>query len=149
MTSRKRGNEQKLRSVDEKSQRRGHGSEVGADIDDVGNEKQPDQRVNEERWIMAAHIAGEALAGNAANLRTDHLNCAHQRVGEQERPSQGVAELRTRLRIGGYAAGIVVRRAGDEAGTHDVGELRPVRLLDLIGGRSNIHLKDHHLGFLQ
>ena len=91
---------------------------------------------------MAAHIAGEALAGNAANLRTDHLNCAHQRVGKQERPSQGVAELGARLRIGGYATWIVVRGAGDEAGAHDISELRPVRLFDLVGGWSNIHLKD-------
>ena len=140
--SRKRGNEQELRSVNEKSQRRRHGSEIGADIDDVGNEEQPDQRVNQQRRIMAAHIAGEALAGNAANLRADHLNCAHQRIGEQERPGQGVAELRASLRIGGYATGIVVRGAGDEAGPHNVGELRPVRLFDLIGGGSNIHLKD-------
>ena len=91
---------------------------------------------------MAAHIAGEAPAGNAANLRTDHLNCAHQRISEQERPGQGVAELGASLRIGGYAAGIVVRGAGDEAGAHDVGEFRPVGLFDLIGGGPDIHLKD-------
>jgi hypothetical protein len=91
---------------------------------------------------MAAHIAGEALSGNPANLCADHLYCAHKRVGKQERPSQGVAELGASLRIGGYATGIVVRGPGDEARTHDVGELRPVRLFDLVGGWSNIHLKD-------
>jgi hypothetical protein len=42
---------------------------------------------------MAAHIAREALTGNPANLRADHLNCAHKRVGKQERPSQRVADV--------------------------------------------------------
>ena len=82
---------------------------------------------------MAAHIAGEALTRNAPNLRADHLDRAHQRIGEQEGPAQGVAKLGASLRIGGYAAGIVVRGAGDEAGAHDIGELRPVRLFDLVG----------------
>jgi hypothetical protein len=39
---------------------------------------------------VAAHIAAEAPTGNAANLRANHLDCAHERVGKQERPSQGV-----------------------------------------------------------
>ena len=89
---------------------------------------------------MAAHVAGEALARNATHLRADHLDCAHERIGEQERPTQGVAELCASLRIGGYAAGIVVRRARDEARPHDIGELRPVRLFDLVGGRSSNHV---------
>src|SRR5271156_1000436 len=91
---------------------------------------------------MAAHIGDEALTGNAANLCADHLDCAHERVGKQERPSQGVAELGASLRVGGYATWIVVRGPGDEAGAHDIIELRPVRLFDLVGGWSNIHLKD-------
>ena len=91
---------------------------------------------------MAAHVAGEPLARNATHLRADHLDCAHERIGEQECPTQGIAELRASLRIGGYAAGIVVRRPCDEAGAHDIGELRPVRLLDLVGVGSNIHLRD-------
>jgi len=90
---------------------------------------------------MAAHIAGEAITSNAANLRANHLNCAHERVGKQERPSQGVAELGARLRIGGYATWIVVRGPGDEAWAHDVSEFRPVRLFDLVGGWSNIHFE--------
>ena len=91
------------------------------------------------RRIVAAHVAGETLASNTANLRADHLDCAHERVGEQECPTQGVAKLGASLRIGGYAAGIIVRRTGDEAGTHDIGELRPVRLFDLVSGRANSH----------
>jgi hypothetical protein len=42
----------------------------------------------------------------------------------------------------GYAAGIVVRRTRDEAGAHDIRQLRPIRLFDLVGVGSNIHLRD-------
>jgi hypothetical protein len=106
----------KLRPVDEKPQRRGHRSEIGSDIDDVGDQEQRDQRINKGRRIMAAHVASQAFAGNTANLRADHLDRAHERIGEEEGPTQGVAELGASLRIGGYAAGIVVRRTRDEAG---------------------------------
>ena len=82
--------------------------------------------------MVAAHISCEALTSNAPNLRADHLDRAHQRIGEEEGPCQGVAKLGASLRIGGYAAGIVVRRTGDEAGTHDIGELRALRLFDLV-----------------
>jgi len=92
-----------------------------------------DQRIDDRRRIVAAHISCEALTSNAPNLRADHLDRAHQRIGEEEGPSQGVAKLGASLRIGGYAAGIVVRGARDEAGAHDIGELRPVRLFDLVG----------------
>ena len=52
---------QELRSADRELARRGHGAEIGTDIDDVGHEKQHDQRINEQRWVMSAHVAGEAL----------------------------------------------------------------------------------------
>jgi hypothetical protein len=53
------------------------------------------------------------VACNTANLRADHLDRAHERIGEHERPPQGIAELRAGPGIGGYAAGIIVRGAGD------------------------------------
>jgi hypothetical protein len=65
---------------------------------------------------MAAHIARQAMACDAANLRADHLDRAHERIGEHERPPEGIAELRAGLGIGGHAAGIVVRSASDKAG---------------------------------
>jgi hypothetical protein len=34
---------------------------------------------------MAAHIARQAMACDAANLRADHLDRAHERIGEHER----------------------------------------------------------------
>ena len=56
----------------------------------------------------------------------------HQRIGEQQRPSQAVAELRAGLGIGRDAAGVVVRGAGDQARPHDIAQLRPFWLLDLV-----------------
>ena len=54
---------------------------------------------------------------------------------------QGVAELCAGVRRGGYSARIVVRRARDKARPHDIGELWPIRLFDLVRGGANIHWK--------
>ena len=50
-------------------------------------------------------------------MRAHQLHRRHQRVGEQHRPQQTVAELRAGLGISGDAARIVVGSAGDDAGT--------------------------------
>ena len=54
-------------------------------------------------------------------------------AGAHPRPFVELGSLGASLRTGGYAAGIVVRGAPDQAGANDIGELRPVRLFDLIG----------------
>src|SRR4051812_40703600 len=64
---------------------------------------------------MLTDVGGEAVAGDAADARADHLDADHERRGEKHRPEQAVAVLRARLRVGGDAARVVVRRAGDEA----------------------------------
>ena len=51
----------RLRPVDQKPQRRGHRTEIGPDIDNVGDEEQRDQRIDDRRRIVAAHISREAL----------------------------------------------------------------------------------------
>ena len=79
-------------------------------------------------------FAGESLAGHASDLGADHLDRAHQRVGEEQRPDQAEAELSSRLRIGCDSTRVVVGSAGDEAGAEDVGKTRPIGLFDLIGG---------------
>ena len=116
-------------------------SEISPDIDDVSNEEERNKGVDDERRIMTAHIAGETFSGHATYLRADYLDRAHQRVGKQQRPSQGVAELCAGVRKGGHSARIVVRRARDKARPHDIGELRPIRLFDLVRGGANIHLR--------
>ena len=51
-----------------------------------------------------------------ADARADELDRDHQRQRQRHGPQHRVAELRAGLGIGGDAAGIVVRRAGDQAG---------------------------------
>ena len=77
-----------------------------------------------------AQIAGDTLAGHAADFRADLLDGDHQRIAEQQRPAHGIAELGPGLGIGGDAAGIVVGRAGNQAGAHDLHQLGMFRLLD-------------------
>ena len=54
-------------------------------------------------------------AGNATDACRHGLDRHHQRIAEQLSPEHGVPELRADLRIRGDTAGIVVRRAGDQA----------------------------------
>ena len=91
---------------------------------------------------MPTHISGETSTRYPAHLSADQLDCAHQRIGEEQRPAHAVAELRAGLGIGGDAAGVVVRSAGDQAGSHDVPPARPLRLLDRLGRRSDRHIHD-------
>ena len=118
-----------MRAGNQKPQRGGHRAEIGSDVDNVGDEKQRDERVDEGHRIVPAHIAGQPAPGNPANLRANDLNRTHQRIGEEKRPPQRVAKLSASLRVSRNSAWIIVRRAGDEARTEDVGELRPVRLI--------------------
>ena len=141
MTTAKAGDVEQRRPVDQQLQRRRHRAEVGADVDRVGDDQQTDQRIEQRRRIVAAHVAGEPAAGHAADLRADLLDRAHQRIGEQQRPAEAVAELRAGLGIGGDAAGIVVGGAGDQAGAEHVDELGPFRLLNVF---SQIDLKLAH-----
>ena len=83
--------------------------------------------------IMPPHVAGEAVTGDPADLCADKLDGAHQRIGQQQRPSHGVAELGAGLGIGGDAAGVVVRGTRDQSRAHDVAQLWPSRLFDHVG----------------
>ena len=117
------------------SKRRRHRAEIRADIDHIGDDQQAHQRIKKPRSSNGAACWRRGPAGHPADIGADHLDRAHQRIGEKQRPDQAVAELRAGLRIGGDAAGVVVGSAGDEARTEDVGKPRPVRLLNLIGSR--------------
>jgi hypothetical protein len=84
---------------------------------------------------MPPQVASDAEPGDAADLGADLLNGAHQRVAEDQRPAQIVAELRTRLGIGGDAARIVIRGAGDQTGAEHGDELGVDRLFHRIRRR--------------
>jgi hypothetical protein len=66
---------------------------------------------------MATHVGDHARAGDAADSRAHQLNREHERRREQDGPEQAIAEARPRLRVSGDAGRVVVRRAGDEAGS--------------------------------
>ncbi len=102
----------------------------------LATSSRPDDAARQPARIMAAQIAGDAEPGNAADARADLLDRRHQRIAEQQGPGEAVAELRADLGIGGDAARIVVGGAGDQAGPHDLQQLRPLRLLDRIRRRN-------------
>ena len=127
-------------SIDEQAKRCGHGSEIGSEVDRVGDDEQPDKGIEQPRRIMPTDISGEASTRHPAHLSADQLDRAHQRIGEQQRPAHAVAELRAGLGIGGDAAGVVVRSAGDQAGSQDVPPARPLRLSDRLTRRIDRHI---------
>ena len=92
-----------------------HGGDVGGDVEGVGDEQQQHHALQNDRRERRLDVGGEAFAGHPADARANRLNRRHQRIGQRHGPQHVEAELRARLRIGGDAAGIVVRHAGDQA----------------------------------
>jgi hypothetical protein len=125
-----------LRPRQEKAQGGRHRAKISADIDDVGEQKQTNEPIEQSERVVLAHVARQAHSGHAADLRADHLNGAHQRVGQEQRPNQAQSKLGAGLRIGCDAAGIVIGGAGDEAGSQYIGQPRTIGPLDLFRGRT-------------
>jgi hypothetical protein len=71
---------------------------------------------------MPCEVPGDALTRRASEPRRHHLHGDHQRIREQHRPGERIAELRPGLRIGGDAGGIVVGGAGDQTGAKELQE---------------------------
>jgi hypothetical protein len=84
-----------------------HGGDVGGDIECVRDEQQRHDTVEHRGRECFLDIGGEALAGHAAELRAHRLHGCHQREGERHGPQHVQPELRSGLRIGGDAAGVV------------------------------------------
>ena len=64
-------------------------------------------------------IGADAAAGDAADAGADLLNGCHKWISYDHCPEQGVAELRTHLRIGCDPTWIIVGRAGDQSRTQE------------------------------
>ncbi len=103
--------------ADQQLQRGRHRTEVGGEIDGVGDQQQADHDMEQPRRIEIADIRRQAVPGDPADARADDLDPDHQRQREEHRPQHAVAELRSRLGIAGNAARIVVGGTGDQAGT--------------------------------
>ena len=124
----KRGNIENSRAGEEQAQGGGHRAKVRSDIYRVGDQEEADQRIEHRGRIVTAHVFGEAMPGDPSDLGADHLDRAHQRIGEQERPAERIAKLRPGLRISGDATRIVVRGTGNQARTQNVAESRFIGL---------------------
>jgi hypothetical protein len=77
---------------------------------------------------MLPHVAGKTPAGGSAHPGADRLHRGHQRIGEEHRPGERVAELGASLGIGSYPTGIIVGCAGYQAGAKDAKQPRLGRL---------------------
>ena len=133
--------------MDQQLQRRPHRAQIGAQIDEVGEHEKQHDAAGQPRRIMPAQIAGDAEAGDAADARADLLDRHHQRVAEHQRPGQAIAELGADLRIGGDAAGVIIRGAGDQARPQHLEKPWAIGLLYPIAqGRSGQALRKRRAG---
>ena len=105
---------QMRRAMDQQCQHVPHRAQIGADVDDVGEQQQAHDDPQQPGRIVRADIAGDPHSGHTADAGADLLDRGHQREGEQHHPAHAKAELCPSLGVGGDAAGIVVRRAGDQ-----------------------------------
>jgi hypothetical protein len=80
--------------------------------------------------VMRPQSSGNAVSRGTADTCADGLNDYHQGEGQQQRPAQAEPELRSRLRVGGDSAGIVVGRAGNQPGPEHLPESRLARSCD-------------------
>jgi hypothetical protein len=71
-------------------------------------------------------VSGNSSARNPTNPGADFLNRRHKRVDERHGPKHGVPELCSHARVGCNSAGIVIRRASNQARTEDL--QNPARL---------------------
>ncbi len=106
-----------------------HGGDVGRDVDGVGYDEQRNDNQQNPARKQTADVRGETFTRDAADARADNLDADHQRKGDQRRPQHVQPELRPGLRVGGDAAWIVVRGAGDQARAEFAQERLVVRLL--------------------
>src|SRR5579864_8943854 len=98
----------------QQTSRGGHRTEVGADVESVGDEEQCDGRLQHPPGVMLAQVPGEAAPRGTADTGADALDRHHQGVREEERPPERVSEGGPRLRVGADSARIVVGGSGDE-----------------------------------
>lgn len=66
-------------------------------------------------WLSIAQLASDAAPGGPAEVPSDDLDRAQERIGEEKHPGHSICELGTDLQIGCCAARITVRSAGNES----------------------------------
>ena len=116
-TRREGDREADLAPAEEQLCRRAHGGQIGADVDRIGYQQQADDDMHQPARQHMRHIGGQPFAGDPADPGADRLDRGHEGIGQDRHPDQAEAELGPDLGVGGDAAGIVVRRPGDQART--------------------------------
>ena len=77
---------------------------------------------------MTPKVAGDPAARGPTDVGRYELDDREQREGEGKGPREAIAELRPDLAVRADAAGVVVRRAGDEPRTELRQEVLPFLL---------------------
>lgn len=93
--------------------------DVGARVEGVGDDERDHGRVEGTGIVLLEH-AGQPVARHQADLGAHVLDGRHHRQHHKRGPERRVAVLGAGLRVGPDARGIVVRRAGDQAGPEDL-----------------------------
>ena len=96
-----------------------HAGELRDDVAEIGDDERQHQPERDAEAELLADEIAQPLAGDRAHPRR-HLLDDDERDGDRDhRPEQRVAELRSGLRVGEDAAGVVVDVGGDEARADD------------------------------
>ena len=94
----------------------GDAGELRDDVAEVDDDEQEHDDEGHAQTELFADEVAEAFAGDGAHARA-HLLHDDEREGDGDhRPEQRVAVLRSGLRVGEDAAGVVIDVGGDEAG---------------------------------
>ena len=94
-----------------------HAREVRADVDRVRDEKGEGRDGDQRLGKFETQRSRKSATGDHADARAHELHAPHERPGDERRPKQRRAVLRTGYRVSRDAGRIIIRRAGDQAGT--------------------------------
>jgi hypothetical protein len=76
---------------------------------------------------VLAQVACNPEPGRASDPGADRLNRDHQRITDDQRPTQTERELRAGLGVRGYPTRVVVGSPGDEPGAQELPRTRLTR----------------------
>jgi len=93
-----------------------HATEIGAYVDDVGDDEHGTRGPEHPAGIAAADDGGETAAGYHAEARAHELHGHHEGEREERGPERAIAEGGAGYGVGGDARRVVIGGAGNEAG---------------------------------
>ena len=94
-----------------------HAAEIRRNVDHVGDDQQQAGSPQHPARIAPPDHAGETEASDNAEPGAHQLHGGHERERHDRRPQRQVAEAGAGHRVGRNARRVVVRRAGDQAGS--------------------------------